>query len=420
MAGAMIDRAQVARQLKADGLVQAAELERQAALREGKIKKMRSPFEPSSHRLAPTFRLSRYSEMRGRKCKVPTRVILASMAGLQTEAMRPRPDGRVPRAGLTMDCTITPIRLGGLSTVQTTDSLYPLVDDPVLQGKITAASVLSGLYAAGVACVDNLLCLLSVSTRLTEAERDVVVPLILEGFREAAAEAGTAVSGGQTVMNPWLTVGAVATSICRQEELITPDQAVVGDVLVLTKPLGTQVAINAHSWLEDPVRWSRIKAVVSEEEVRKAYARATDSMAKLNRSAAILMHKYGAHAACDVSKFGLLGHAASLAVCQEAEVSFVIHNLPVIANMGRVAAACEQEGGMQFGLAEGACSEVSGGLLICLPREQAAAYCKDMERLEGSQSWIIGIVEEGDRTARVIEKPRVIEVPTKDREGELW
>ena len=154
-----------------------------------------SPFEPSSHRLAPTFRLSRYSEMRGRKCKVPTRVILASMAGLQTEAMRPRPDGRVPRAGLTMDCTITPIRLGGLSTVQTTDSLYPLVDDPVLQGKITAASVLSGLYAAGVACVDNLLCLLSVSTRLTEAERDVVVPLILEGFREAAAEAGTAVSG---------------------------------------------------------------------------------------------------------------------------------------------------------------------------------------------------------------------------------
>jgi len=221
-------------------------------------------------------------------------------------------------------------------------------------------------------------------------------------------------------MNPWLTVGAVATSICRQEELITPDQAVVGDVLVLTKPLGTQVAINAHSWLEDPVRWSRIKAVVSEEEVRKAYARATDSMAKLNRSAAILMHKYGAHAACDVSKFGLLGHAASLAVCQEAEVSFVIHNLPVIANMGRVAAACEQEGGMQFGLAEGACSEVSGGLLICLPREQAAAYCKDMERLEGSQSWIIGIVEEGDRTARVIEKPRVIEVPTKDREGELW
>ena len=98
---------------------------------------------------------------------------------------------------------------------------------------------------------------------------------------------------------------------------------------------------------------------------------------------------------------------------------------------------------------QGQASEVSGGLLICLPREQAAAYCKDMERLEGSQSWIIGrrevsfyssgqrikwptwlrvatpvqcagIVEKGDRSARVIDKPRVIEVPSRETEGELW
>ena len=48
-------------------------------------------------------------------------------------------------------------------------------------------------------------------------------------------------SGGQTVMNPWLSVGGVATSICRPEEYILPDSALVGDVLVLTKPLGTQV-----------------------------------------------------------------------------------------------------------------------------------------------------------------------------------
>lgn len=62
----------------------------------------------------------------------------------------------------------------------------------------------------------------------------------------------------------------------------------------------------------------------------------------------------------------------------------------------------------------------SGGLLIALPREQAAAFCKDIEKQEGYQSWIIGIVEKGNRTARVIDKPRVIEVPAKDREGELW
>lgn len=245
---------------------------------------------------------------------------------------------------------------------------------------------------------------------------------MLEGMREAAEEAGTAVSGGQTVMNPWLSVGGVATSICRPDEYILPDSALVGDVLVLTKPLGTQIAVNAHCWLEEPELWARIQTVVTEEEVRKAYSRAVDSMTKLNRTAAILMHKYGAHGATDVSKFGLLGHAATLARSQVNEVSFVIHNLPVIAKMEKVASICETNKsiGLSYGLLQGQASEVSGGLLICLPREQAAAYCKDMERLEGSQSWIIGIVEKGDRSARVIDKPRVIEVPSKETEGELW
>lgn len=63
----------------------------------------------------------------------------------------------------------------------------------------------------------------------------------------------------------------------------SPDNAVVGDVLVLTKPLGTQVAVNAHQWLDQPDRWNRIKLVVSEDDVRKAYQRAMDSMARLNR-----------------------------------------------------------------------------------------------------------------------------------------
>lgn len=62
----------------------------------------------------------------------------------------------------------------------------------------------------------------------------------------------------------------------------------------------------------------------------------------------------------------------------------------------------------------------AGGLLICLPREQAAAYCKDIEKQEGYQAWIIGIVEKGNRTARIIDKPRIIEVPTKEKDGELW
>jgi selenide,water dikinase len=73
-----------------------------------------------------------------------------------------------------------------------------------------------------------------------------------------------------------------------------------------------------------------------------------------------------------------------------------------------------------FGLLQGQAAETSGGLLISLPREQAAAFCKDIEKQEGYQAWIVGIVEKGARTARIIDKPRVIEVPAKDKEGELW
>jgi selenide, water dikinase len=65
---------------------------------------------------------------------------------------------------------------------------------------------------------------------------------------------------------------------------VRPDRAEVGDVLVLTKPLGTQIAVNAHQWLEKPESWNRIKNTVSEEDVRKAYQRAMSSMAHLNRT----------------------------------------------------------------------------------------------------------------------------------------
>jgi Selenophosphate synthase len=68
-----------------------------------------------------------------------------------------------------------------------------------------------------------------------------------------------------------------------------PDNAVVGDVLVLTKPLGTQVAVNAHQWLDQPERWNRIKLIVSEDDVRKAYQRSMDSMARLNRIGKIMI-----------------------------------------------------------------------------------------------------------------------------------
>ncbi|MGH0162372.1 UNVERIFIED_CONTAM: hypothetical protein FKN15_071915 [Acipenser sinensis] len=276
-------------------------------------------------------------------------------------------------------------------------------------GRIACANVLSDLYAMGVTECDNMLMLLGISNKLTDKERDKVMPLIIQGFKDAAEEAGTSVTGGQTVLNPWIVLGGVATTVCQPNEFIMPDNAVPGDVLVLTKPLGTQVAVAVHQWLDIPEKWNKIKLVVTQEDVELAYQEAMMNMARLNRTAAGLMHTFNAHAATDITGFGILGHAQNLARQQRNEVSFVIHNLPVLAKMAAVSKAC----GNMFGLMHGTCPETSGGLLICLPREQAARFCAEIKSPkygEGHQAWIIGIVEKGNRTARIIDKPRIIEV----------
>jgi len=371
-------------------------------------------FSPKDNGLEDGFRLTRYTEFRARRCKVSTAVIDNMLKGFQTDQTDPtKEDGTL---GLSMDATILGARHGGLTILQAQEILYPLIDDPYLLGRISCTAILSNMYAVGVTEVDNMLMKLSIASKLSEKERDVVVPLIIKGYHDVARRAGTRVTGGETVLNPWCMIGGVATAVCASNEYIIPDKCNVGDVLVLTKPLGTQIAMNCFQWLQNTSSWQKIKLVISAPEVMKGYKRAIDMMGRLNQGAARLMHKYKAHAATSIGGFGLIGHAMALARAQKNEVSFVIHNLPVIAKMAAVAKAK----GNMFQLTQGLACELSGGLLICLPREQAASFCKEIESSEGSQAWIIGIVEKGDRSARIIDKPRIIEVPAKEREGELW
>ena len=79
-----------------------------------------------------------------------------------------------------------------------------------------------------------------------------------------------------------------------------PDNAEVGDVLVLTKPLGTQIAVNAHQWLDEPERWNKIHSVVSDTEVKKAYHRAMSSMSRLNRMGNLVMFNYWKFIFCQI------------------------------------------------------------------------------------------------------------------------
>jgi len=375
------------------------------------------PFDPVKVGLASTFSLLKYAECRAKKCKVSTTAIDNTLRAIQNSETDPSKDGT---QGLSMDVTIlgSGARFPGLAMLQTQEIIYPIIDDPYMLGRIACTALLSNMYAVGVCEIDNILMKLSVSQVMENADRDIILPLMIKGFRDTARRAKTRITGGETVINPWCMIGGVATAVCTPAEYNVPDKCTVGDVLVLTKPLGTQIAVNCYNWLKNtnPLMWQKVKMVVNEEDVKKSYSRAISVMSRLNLGAAKLMHKYKAHAATSIAGFGVLGHAMALARCQKNEVSFVIHNLPVIAKMASVA----KTRGSMFPLSQGLVSEMSGGLLICLPREQAAAFCKEIEQLEGSQAWIIGIVEKGDRTARIIEKPRVIEVPFKDKDGELW
>ncbi|XP_030379724.1 selenide, water dikinase-like [Scaptodrosophila lebanonensis] len=359
-------------------------------------------FDPTAFSLDASFRLVRYADPKGSTCKVPQKVLLNLLSILHPDTSAKDQDGEVshvegPRIGIGLDCAVIPLKYD-VCLVQTTDLCYPIIDDPYMMGKIASANVLSDLYAMGVTECDNMLMLVGVSTKMKERERDVIMPLIYRGFSDSALEAGTNISGGHTTINPWCTIGGVASSVCRRNEFIVPDNVMVGDVIVLTKPVGTQVALAAYNWIDKPKLWRRIKKFMSEEMVRKTYFQAVNSMARLNRTAARLMHKYNAHGATDITGFGLLGHAQTLAARQKQEVAFVIHNLPVF---GLLAEVAKSSRGV-FELIEGLSPETSGGLLICLPREQANAYCKEILKEEGHRAWIIGFVERGNRTARII------------------
>lgn len=309
-----------------------------------------------------------------------------------------------------MDASVVKCAADNTYLVSTTDFFYPLVEDPYVQGRIACANVLSDLYAMGVREVDTMLMLLGVSTGMSGPERDVSTTELIRGFNDLANEAGTNVTGGQTVLNPWPIIGGTAHTVCRNEDIIRPLHAVPGDVVVLTKPLGTQVAVNLQEWSKDNYKWARVGDSFSRANVSAVFDAAAESMARLNKTGARLMHKYGAHAATDVTGFGILGHAINLAKSQEAAVDIELHTLPVLAGMAQVDTACA---GM-FKLCEGYSAETSGGLMLCIPKENAQAFVDEIQEIDGYPAWIIGDVVSGSNTAKIVDDVKVVQVQYPD------
>jgi len=284
------------------------------------------------------------------------------------------------------------------------------VASPYVQGRIGAANVLSDLYAEGVPHCDFVLMLLAACRDMPEEERVICTQEMVKGFRDACTEAGTSITGGQTVLNPWPIIGGVATSVVAKGEFVPSDGCQVDNIVVLTKPLGTQIAVNVHQWkTQNNKFWTKIKEnkLITDEEADDMMHEAVCSMARLNKNGGQLMLKHGATAATDVTGFGILGHAQNLVENQKAYVGMELHTLPLIAN-----AKVVNDEIFNFRLTVGYSAETSGGLLVCLPNEDCAkAYMEELFQLDGTPSWIIGkITSDPSRKARIVDNVQFLEV----------
>ena len=277
-----------------------------------------------------------------------------------------------------------------------------------MQGRIACCNVLSDIYAMGITRVDNMLMILGISLQMQEANREIVTREMMRGFNDCATDAATKITGGQSIMNPWPIIGGVANVMCNENEFLRPNHGQPGDKLVLTKPIGTQPAVNLRQKLmegSDNGEAFLKQSGLERETINNAYFMAMESMATLNQTGAKLMRKYGSHGATDVTGFGILGHAENLAAAQRNEVDLIIDRLPVLEQMEQ-----KIEGMPDFKVREGYSAETSGGIFAMVDAMKAEDFVNECEQEYGQKAWIIGEVVRGSRQATIRNDVDIISV----------
>jgi selenide, water dikinase len=201
---------------------------------------------------------------------------------------------------------------GGSALVQTVDFFTPIVDDPFIYGEIAAANALSDIYAMGGRPVTAL----AIAAFPKEGlEREVMTAIFRGGF-ETLRAAGVALLGGHTVQDPEIKFGYAVTGAIDPDRILSNGGARPGDVLFLTKPLGTGIIATA-------IKFERV--------AEKVMAAAIRSMRTLNRAAADAMLKVPGVSACtDITGFGLAGHATELATASKVSLLVQSGRLPVL------------------------------------------------------------------------------------------
>ncbi len=236
-----------------------------------------------------TDALTSLSHGAGCGCKLPAAALLPIARKLGAGA-----DERLLVGSATADDAAVFRLSDELALVQTIDFFTPIVDDPYDFGRIAAANALSDVYAMG----GTPLIALNVVAFPLERLGEEVLGEILRGGLDVVNAAGATLAGGHSIDDPEPKYGLAVTGVVHPDEVLTNAGAAAGDVLVLTKPLGVGAIVTA-----------RKRGVTADEDLLD---RAVEVMAALNASAALAAREAGAHAATDVTGFGLLGHLHNL------------------------------------------------------------------------------------------------------------
>jgi selenide, water dikinase len=294
-----------------------------------------------------------------------------------------------------------------LALIQTVDFFTPVVDDPYWFGQIAAANALSDVYAMG-GTPRTALNLVAFPVHQMDL---AILRRILEGGMDKLAEAGAVLIGGHSIEDKELKYGLAVTGVVHPARVLVKRNLRAGDRLILTKPLGTGIVNTA------------IKADMASRELVDGAIRL---MAALNREAAGAMARFDVHACTDVTGFGLLGHLAEMVVGSGMGARVFADRVPVIpealefAAMGLVPAGAYKNREFREAMIHIAGSvarslqdvlfdpQTSGGLLICVPEDQASGLLKALQDAGVGAAAQIGEVLGGpEEMIQVASSPRL-------------
>jgi selenide,water dikinase len=275
--------------------------------------------------------------------------------------------------------------------VQSVDVFTPVVDDAYAFGEIAAANSVSDIYAMG----GKPLTALSIVAFPIEKLSPRIMNRMLQGGIDKLREAGVALLGGHSIKDREVKFGFAVTGVVDPAKMTVNSKARPGDLLVLTKPIGTGTLSFARQIGRAPA---------------EGLAEAERSMRELNRAAAEAMTAAGVTTATDITGFGLAGHISEIAVQSGVEVEVYGPAIPVFTGVmeliraGVISGAVERNRDYASAFIERARSaaeeyetllydpQTSGGLLIAVRKSKAAALLAALAKNGVSRAAVIGRV----------------------------